>query len=127
MRVAFVVFLVILGAFVFEVGTLGHSRERFAGEFDGVPDNVRSWFKGVRSPHGVPCCDISDGHRTQWDIRAAHYWIPAPEGKPGEWMEVPAESVVYNAGNPTGDAVVWWVRQGPNSIYIRCFVPGGGV
>jgi hypothetical protein len=26
-----------------------------------------------------------------------------------------------------GEAVVWYVRQGPDSIYIRCFVPGGGV
>src|SRR5690242_20707140 len=34
------------------------------GQYGGVPDNVRSWFKSVRSPHGVPCCDISDGHRT---------------------------------------------------------------
>ncbi len=45
----------------------------------------------------------------------------------GEWREVPPEAVVYNAGNPVGEAVVWYVQQGPNIYYIRCFVPGGGV
>lgn len=91
-----------------------------------IPDNIRSWFKSVRSPHGVPCCDIADGHRTAWDIRVSGYWIPNPLNEQ-EWIPVPPESVVYNAGNPTGDAVVWWVRQGAETVYIRCFVPGGGV
>jgi hypothetical protein len=95
-----------------------------SGQYSGVPDNVRSWFKSVRSPHGVPCCDVSDGHRTSYDMRADnHYWVPIE----GEWHQVPQEAIVYNAGNPVGEAVVWYVRQGPDSIYIRCFVPGGGV
>jgi hypothetical protein len=99
------------------------------GQWGDVPDNVRSWFKSVRSLHGVPCCDISDGHRTDYDIRADGYWIPIPEAPPSKdnWMLVPPEAVVYNAGNPIGEAVVWYVRQGNNSYYIRCFVPGGGV
>ena len=94
------------------------------GQYGGVPDNVRSWFKSVRSPHGVPCCDISDGHRTSYDMRSDnHYWVPIE----GEWRQVPSEAIVYNAGNPVGEAVVWYVRQGPDAVYIRCFVPGGGV
>ena len=88
-----------------------------------VPDSVREWFRGVRSPHGVPCCDISDGHRTAYDIRSDGYWVPIE----GEWRPVPPEAVVYNAGNPVGEAVVWYIRQGSNAFYIRCFVPGGGV
>jgi hypothetical protein len=93
-------------------------------QYGGVPDNVRSWFKSVRSPHGVPCCDISDGHRTAYDMRSDnHYWVPIE----GEWRQVPSEAIVYNAGNPVGEAVVWYVRQGPDAVYIRCFVPGGGV
>jgi hypothetical protein len=95
------------------------------GQYDEVPDNVRSWFKSVRSPHGVPCCDIADGHRTTWDKHPGdeRYWVPIE----GEWRPVPAEAVVHNAGNPVGEAVVWYVRQGGNTFYIRCFVPGGGV
>jgi hypothetical protein len=92
------------------------------GQYNNVPDNVRSWFKSVRSPHGVPCCDIADGHRTQYDIRSDGYWVPIE----GQWRPVPAEAIVYNAGNPVGEAVVWYVPQGANNYYIRCFVPGGG-
>jgi hypothetical protein len=36
------------------------------GQYADVPNDVRAWFKGVRSPLGVPCCDIADGHRTTW-------------------------------------------------------------
>jgi hypothetical protein len=51
------------------------------------------------------------------------YWVPIEN----EWRPVPADAVVHNAGNPVGEAVVWYVRQGENTFYIRCFVPGGGV
>ena len=50
----------------------------------------------------------------------------------GEWVEVPEEAVVYNAGNPFSEAVVWYTNFHSdinylNNIYIRCFVPGTGV
>lgn len=93
------------------------------GQFEAVDPNVRSWFKSVRSPHGVPCCDIADGHRVQEDIRGDHYWAFFE----GEWREIPPEAVVYNVGNPVGEPVVWYVRQTPTEVYIRCYVPGGGV
>ena len=104
------------------------------GQFGDAPANVRAWFKSVRSPRGVPCCDIADGHRTDYDIRGDGYWIPNP-AKPGEWVQVPPEAVIYDAGNPVGEAVVWYVinyaedGRGLYSpgLYIRCFVPGSGV
>ena len=40
-------------------------------------------------------------------------------------MMVPAEAVVDESGNPTGDAVVWYTEFNSN-VYIRCFVLGGG-
>ncbi len=87
-------------------------------------DKAKQWFKDVRSPHGVPCCDTADGHRTDYDMgQDNHYWVPID----GKWRQVPSEAVVYNSGNPIGEAIVWYVRQGPDTIYIRCFVPGGGV
>ena len=97
------------------------------GEYGDVPDNVRSWFRGVHSPHGVPCCDIADGRRTDYEIRGDGYWIPIPNAPVSKenWMQVPPEAVVYNAGNPVGEAIMWSVIQA-NGPYIRCFVPGGG-
>jgi hypothetical protein len=99
------------------------------GQFGDVPDNVRAWFKNVRSPNGIQCCDLADGHRTDYDIRADRYWIPNP-AIPGEWIAVPPEAVVHNAGNPVGEAVVWYAilnASGRPDVYVRCFVPGDGV
>jgi hypothetical protein len=91
---------------------------------------VKSWFKSVRAPNGVPCCDWADGHPTESDPRDDnHYWIPDPIHleEPRQWIQVPSEAVLYDVGNPVGEAVVWWVQQGSDAVHIRCFVPGGGV
>src|ERR1700732_1441013 len=45
------------------------------GQYDNVPADIRAWFKGVIAPNGVPCCDISEGHRTEYDLRAGNYWV----------------------------------------------------
>jgi hypothetical protein len=88
------------------------------GQYENVPDDVRHWFKGVTSPTGVPCCDISDGHRTGYEVRAGAYWVPID----GLWWQVPEKAIIRNAGNPLGEAVVWYVSLRGN-IEIRCFVP----
>ena len=92
------------------------------GQFKDVPDEIRAWFKGVMGPNGVPCCDVSDGHRTRYDMREGLYWVPVD----GQWVPVPANSVIRNAGNPIGDAVVWYVQR-EGAVYIRCFVPASEV
>ncbi len=91
------------------------------GQFSKVPDTVRAWFKSVKSPRGIPCCDIADGHRTDYDMHDNRYWVPIN----GKWLAVPPEAVIEDASNPTGDAVVWYSAYG-DYVMIRCFVPGGG-
>lgn len=91
------------------------------GQFSNVSPSVRAWFKGVKSQHGVPCCDIADGHRTDYDMRKNQYWVPIN----GDWMPVPPDAVLNDAGNPVGDAVVWYSIYGDH-VVIRCFVPGNG-
>lgn len=91
------------------------------GQFNNVSPQVRAWFKGVKSQHGVPCCDIADGHRTDYDMRKDQYWVPIN----GNWMPVPADAVLDTVGNPIGDAVVWYSIYGDH-VVIRCFVPGSG-
>lgn len=88
-----------------------------------VPDYIRQWFRGVRSPNGVPCCDIADGHRTDYELRDDGYWVPLG----GEMRHVPPEAVV-RIPNPVGEAIVWYRDYGdpvPDSdrYFIRCFVP----
>ena len=43
------------------------------GQFGHVPPDIRAWFKSVIAPNGVPCCDISDGHRTEYDARSLRW------------------------------------------------------
>jgi hypothetical protein len=91
------------------------------GQYDKVAPEIRAWFKSVKSPSGVPCCDIADGHRTDYDMRENKYWVPIN----GEWTVVPPEALVKDSGNPTGDAIVWYTTLN-GTVYIRCFIPGGG-
>lgn len=92
------------------------------GQFNHVPEEIRSWFKSVTAPNGVPCCDMSDGHRTGYDMREGAYWVPVD----GKWMAVPDQTIIRNTGNPTGEAVVWYIRIG-DTVIIRCFVPASEV
>src|SRR5262245_9033649 len=85
------------------------------GQYNDVPADIRAWFKGGMAPNGVPCCDISDGHRTDYDVRAGAYWVPIE----GQWMEVPERAVIRDRGNPVGQAVVWYVRH-RGTIIISC-------
>jgi hypothetical protein len=103
------------------VGAGGGAYATDQGQFQNVPDNVRAWFKSVKSPKGVPCCDIADGHRTDYDIRTNGFWVPIE----GVWMHVPEDAIIRDAGNPVGEAIVWYVHH-RGAIVISCFVPGGG-
>ena len=66
------------------------------GQFADVPENIRNWFKSVVSPSGLPCCDIADGHRTEYDVRNNQYFVPID----GLWWQVPDRAVIRNSGNP---------------------------
>lgn len=98
------------------------------GQYENVDPVIRDWFRGVKSPNGVPCCNIADGHSTIWrksETIGHEFDVPIE----GEWTPVPNEAIVYNAKNPTGESIVWYVRQydgGPDKWHIRCFVLGSG-
>jgi hypothetical protein len=88
---------------------------------------------------------VADGHRTTWrsgdeDVENSGYEVPitdthgtAPDPDDPDaagietitiWVKVPKAAVIHNAGNPTGDSIVWYVHQGTSDYFIRCFVPG---
>jgi hypothetical protein len=114
--------IIIAGIISLSCVTVTHAFDN--GQYQNLDPKIRDWFKSVRSKNGVPCCDIADGHRTTWrGTSEGGYEVPIA----GEWRKVPPEAIVLNAGNPTGEAIVWYVKQGENVYYIRCFVPGGGV
>jgi hypothetical protein len=96
-RLAHIVLLACLSA-------LGNAAIAFDnGQYENVPPDIRAWFKSVMAPNGVPCCDISDGHKTEYDFRDGVYWVPIE----GRWMAVPERAIIRDRGNPVGEAVVW--------------------
>jgi hypothetical protein len=111
---------IVIAAVVVALAGAAHAFDN--GQYNDVPADIRAWFKRVISPSGVPCCDISDGHRTAYDFRAGAYWVPID----GLWWQVPERAVIRNQGNPVGEAVVWYVHL-RGSIVINCFVPADAV
>ena len=80
------------------------------GQYDDIPADIRAWFRNVLAPNGVPCCDISDGHRTEYDVRNGAYWVPIE----GEWMLVPERAVhprCRQSGRTGGGVVCTSPRQ----------------
>lgn len=100
----------------------GVAMARDDGRWAGASPQMRAWFSSVKSKNGVPCCDIADGHRTDYDMRDGAYWVPIE----GQWYRVPDAAVLNDVGNPTGDAVVWYSIYSGTQPVIRCFVPGAG-
>lgn len=100
--------------------TATHSFDQ--GQYESVDPKIRDWFKSIQNQKGVRCCDMADGHRTDYDHRNDGYWVPLG----GEWRKIPNEAVILNAGNPVGEAIVWYSEY-QGYYAIRCFVPGGGV
>ena len=95
------------------------------GQWNDVDPQTRQWFKSVRNPHGIPCCDIADGHPTEWRPNETGGYDAMIEG---EWVPVPPQTMIRTT-NPTGKAIVWYVPMLRGALYagptyvIRCFVP----
>lgn len=87
------------------------------GQFSHVQADVREWFKSLKSPNGVPCCDTADGTRlddVDWRQDEQGYSVRID----GEWMRVPKEAIV-DQPNRVGFAIIW--RWGGK---LQCFLPG---
>ena len=101
------------------------------GQYGDVPPEIQNWYKSIKSPSGVPCCDISDGHKTAYRVDTqGHFQVPIVGTNCEDgWCDVPPSSVVYSAGNPENSAIVWYVLGAtyPHGVHVRCFVPNGGV
>jgi hypothetical protein len=105
--------------------TLAHDPD---GIYRNLPQATRDWFHNLRANGGSLCCDMADGHPTEWkaDEKSGAYQVHIE----GKWIDVPPESVIYHQGNPTDTAWVWYypINSDSGTTYnIRCFVPGDGI
>ena len=99
-----------------------HARDN--GQWGEVDPGTAAWFKSVRAPSGLACCDVADGHPVDAEFLDDRHWWVFFEG---EWRQVPNDAVVKDANNPMGRAVVWYASEGlvngKRVYYIRCFTP----
>ena len=96
------------------------ARARDDGRFQDAPEQIKTWFKSLKAPKGgAPCCDVTDGHRTEYQVRGDTYWVPID----GKWYAIPPEIALRNSGNPTGEGVVFYYMMGGVAPIFICFVP----
>jgi hypothetical protein len=110
------------------------AQARDLGQWDSDPE-TKAWFKTLMQPDKptVPCCGEADAYwcdeisvdgskvfckitddRDDAPLRRPHIEMGTP-------FEIPSYKYKYDAGNPTGHAVLF---VGAGGIY--CFVQGGG-
>lgn len=88
--------------------------------------NLDSWYQGLESPGGGPCCDGPgvDALKLEdpdWELGPNGYRVFFE----GQWFDVPDDRVLKEP-NRLGPAIVW---PGPyiNGVRtVRCFMPGAG-
>ena len=117
------------------------AHEQYPGQYAQYGDEQRGWFKSLRSPQGVPCCNTADGYHSEWESGESEtgYVVAvinhdAPEGF--EWVPVPKSALIEPNTSPDHETWVWYTDQDGVTVdeagkvhhkwYIRCFVPGQG-
>ena len=81
---------------------------------------LKPWFDSLRSNRG-PCCSDADGFAlsdVDWESKDGHYRVRLE----GQWHDVPDDAVITEP-NKVGRTMIWPVKY-PDSIHIRCFMPG---
>jgi hypothetical protein len=95
-----------------------------------VPErpDLDSWFNGLASSGGFPCCSFVDGSEiadVDWDTAVTngtnHYRVRIDK----KWIVVTPEEVVTGP-NKFGRAVAWVYKDAAGEPSIRCFMPGAG-
>ena len=95
------------------------------GRYKDAP--LHEWFNHLASQKGL-CCSFADGYVVEdadWVSANGHYRVRVPKAAGSKdmiWVEVPDEAVITEP-NKAGRTMVWPV-YGPESVSIRCFMPG---
>lgn len=91
---------------------------RDVGQFSSTSPELHDWFKSLRNPRGVPCCEDADGFRlddADWRIETDGSYSVRLNN---EWVPVPPDAVVRDQ-NRVGYALVW-IFNGR----VNCFIAG---
>jgi hypothetical protein len=82
-----------------------------------------SWYQGLKSKGGGPCCDGPGKDATHladadWESKDGRYRVRVE----GEWLDVPNDTVLTEP-NRDGRTLVWIYHANGRPI-VRCFIPG---
>ena len=114
---------------------------------DGHHPELDQWYQNLRMSNGLSCCNVTDCHPTEAELRAdGHWWARLgdpidPLKGPRDWIlgpyvQVPDDTIVRDAyghviPNPTGEPVICHMtahnafgQPAWASEFVRCFVPG---
>jgi hypothetical protein len=107
-----------------------------SGQWEETTPEVRSWYRSLMQPDNpaLPCCGESDAYFAEARVRDGKTYAVIVDDRPdeprrrhhvpvGTEIEVPNNKLKYDAGNPTGHAVIFLNTSG--SVY--CFVQGTGI
>jgi hypothetical protein len=115
---------------------IGNARARDVGQWETSDPTVREWYRSLKQPDNpsVPCCGTADAYWADEIVvrngktyaRITDDRPDAPLGRPhvdiGTEFEIPDRKLKYDAGNPTGHAVIFISAGGA----VYCFVQGSG-
>jgi hypothetical protein len=90
------------------------------GRWANSNPELKKWFDKLASKRG-PCCSDADGFAlsdVDWESKDGRYRVRLD----GQWHDVPEDALITEP-NRVGRTMIWPVKY-PDSIHIRCFMPG---
>lgn len=129
--------LACLLALVFLVTALvGRSHARDLGQWEGSDPSIKQWYKSLMQPDNpsASCCGEADAYYCDdISVRQGKTFCKITDDRPdmpsgrvhrdiGTEFEIPPNKLKWDAGNPTGHAVIFLRVDG----MVWCFVQGSG-
>jgi hypothetical protein len=115
---------------------IGNVKARDLGQWEAGDPEVRAWYRSLMQPDNpsASCCGESDAYFADVKVRGGKTLAvindsrpDEPRGRPhipnGTEFEAPDQKLKWDAGNPTGNAVLFVSRGG----LVFCFVQGSGI
>jgi hypothetical protein len=119
-RAALVAAFLILAAATLAITVFLDGAYAFDSEKWGHDAATSEWFRSLRAPNGIPCCDYADGVRIEdpdWrENQDGSYAVFAK----GQWHAIDKDHII-TATNRVGYAIVWWPEHWDHP---SCFLPG---
>ena len=128
--------VIVMGALLAFLYSVNFAHARDNGQWENTDPEIRKWYSRLMQPDAptVSCCGEADAYWCDGiHVKEGKTYCTitddredAPLGRPhvemGTEIFVPDHKLKWDAGNPTGHAIVFLSTAG----YVWCFVQNGG-